>query len=256
MSAASSWNARAATYDSAPRTADPDLLAWAASLAIDGESALEVVEVGCGTGLFSEALLATGRLKSLVACDVASAMLVAARRRLGQVRCSLVLLQVDEADLDLGPEADVVAARLVLRHMSTVKEPIARWSRWLRPRGRVVVVEGPPPVSDPGHPAAVLYREVMAAKHGRHAGWQSWEIADAMLDAGAVEVRTHERWTDGNSIRGWATAGGLDPARVEHVLALHRLASEAAEDAYRMTSTEDGDVLVRWRHAVVVGYWP
>ena len=252
------WDARANTYDTLGWV-HGDGLDWTARLAIGAiQEAIErtgvnrVLEVGCGTGALTERLANEGYC--LHAVDVSERMIARARERVGTRVGQVGYYRID-ADDSLPPwDYAAIVSRMVLHHAPCEPgEQIARWAPILPPGGALIVAEGPPPTTDDRHDAVHLYRAAMALKEpGRHV-LHAYQVAEWMLDAGCVEVRVDERWTEGNSVRNWLAGGGIEPARAEAILALHREASPTARKVYRIEETADGDVLMRWRTCVVSG---
>lgn len=253
------WDKRAGTYDSLAWVHNQDLLDWTAGHALVAiRAAIErtgfdrVLEVGCGTGALTERLAQAG--VSMVAVDVSREMLSKATARLWDHTDHVEFAPVrPEGPLPSGPFAAVVS-RMVLHHApESPLRSLVDWHALLPSGGAIVVAEGPPPAVDDRHPANDLYRAAMALKEpGRHV-FHAHDVADWLLTLGCEDVRTAERWTDGNSVRGWLSGGGIEPSRAEAILALHREAPTAARSRYFIRETGDGDVLMRWRHCVVSG---
>jgi hypothetical protein len=149
---------------------------------------------------------------------------------------------------------------MVLRHSDFPKQTIADMASMVRPEpgeasGHLVIAEGPPPVNEPGHDAFRLYEEAMTLKHGSsRLAIRACDIAEWMFDAGADEVVIRERFTHHNSIRNWVEAGGASQDVIDQVMELHRSASRYALHGYRAVVVGD-DLLLRWRHCVVIGRW-
>jgi SAM-dependent methyltransferase len=259
------WNARAATYDSLAWVHNQDLLDWTARLALNAiKPAVErtevgrILEVGCGTGALTQRLVVPSKhtLKSwkTIAVDVSGEMLKKATARLWDHLDAVDFFEVEPAKgLPFGPYAAVVS-RMVLHHAPfTPLGMLQAQAKYVAPGGVLVVAEGPPPSVDDRHDANHLYRAAMALKEpGRHV-FHAHDVAEWMFQSGCVEVRVAERWTEGNSVRGWLSGGGIEPSRAEAILALHREASPSARALYRIEETPDGDVTMCWRHCVVTG---
>jgi SAM-dependent methyltransferase len=255
------WDKRAATYDTLGWVHNPDLLDWTAEIAIeairgavDHTGLRRVLEVGCGTGALT-ALLASERGVEIDAVDVSPAMLERCSQRLPDaIRDNVYLRPVTPGGpLPDGPFAAVVS-RMVLHHaFATPEATVAEWVRAVPSGGAIVIAEGPPPSTDDRHEANHLYRAAMALKEpGRHV-FHAHDVAEWLFAAGCAQVQVTERWSEGNSVRGWLSGGGIEPGRAEAILALHREASPAAKALYRIEETADGDLVMRWRHSVVVG---
>lgn len=102
-----------------------------------------VLEIGCGTGLLTERLLAAGA--KVEAIDQDPQMLDQARRRLGLSGTRLVLRECAAAEIDSLSDAtyDGVAASLSLSEMSLSERAyvLAHVARILKPGGCVAVVD-------------------------------------------------------------------------------------------------------------------
>ncbi len=244
------WDKRAERYDSLGWVNNQDLLDWTMQTierALPDPLETRVLELGPGTGAMTERMVAAGW--SVDAYELSEAM---------AERCRL---RVPGADIMVGdwhaekpsPVFDLVVARMVFRHDPNPLDAIFQATRWLRWNGLLVIVEGPPPVSDPSHPAVGLYEDAMQVKHGsRRETVFAWRLTDWMLQAGLVDVASHERYTHGNSLCEWLDAAQTPDDIRMRVVNLHLTAPVAAGEAYAMQVIPQ-DVLMRWRHCVVVG---
>jgi trans-aconitate 2-methyltransferase len=123
------WDAR--TYD---RTSEPQQ-AWASEVlarleGIPGDAT--AMDVGCGTGRVTEALLALVPRGRVLAIDASADMVALARRRLGaraEVWCQDVL------DLDLDEPVDVIVSTATLHWVTDHDRLWARLARALRAGG-------------------------------------------------------------------------------------------------------------------------
>ena len=143
---AAHWDRRAAHFDEdfghSIRT-PAERAAWdrVFDLILAGESGLDALDAGCGTGFLSFELAARGH--RVIGIDFAPAMLAEARRKAagrgGSVR-------FEEADAERLPFAagsfDLVISRHVLWTLPHPEAAIDEWVRVLRPGGRLVVIDG------------------------------------------------------------------------------------------------------------------
>lgn len=221
------------------------------------------MDAGCGTGVFLPELLkleSDGLIESVVGVDCSQEMLTRARERLldqyGEFPKAVSLLQEDLNSLT--GVADVIVARMVLRHQFSPRSALEHWGDSLAPGGLMLLAEGPPPTSAVNHPACRFYREVMRIKHGTpRAIVHGHQMAEWLLNMGYQDVAVHECFSEANSLRNWvSSAGVVDLDTAAQLLTMHRDAAPSVRKAYRMQVTDDGDVLMRWRHCVVAGRKP
>ena len=103
------------------------------------DPAWTVADLGCGTGQTSAAL--APYVARVIAVDESSAMLGAARKRLGDLdNVELRTGRLEDLPLDDG-SADVAVLSLVLHFVVDPAAVIAESARILRPGGRVLVVD-------------------------------------------------------------------------------------------------------------------
>lgn len=181
-----SWDAR--TYD---RTSGPQQ-SWAtdvlARLEVVAPTAT-VLDVGCGTGRVTEALLQLVPRGRVLAIDASPEMVALARERLGgraEVWCQSAL------DLDLRDEVDVLVSTAALHWVPEHDRLWATLARALRAGGRLEAQCG-----GAGNIASV--REAIAQAAQEHApqlvGFSPWvfataeETAERLLGAGFGSVR-------------------------------------------------------------------
>jgi len=131
------WSAIAAKYD---RVVDLQIGPQARSLVRERlmrEGALgRVVELGCGTGFYTQALAA--KSETLVATDLSPGMLAVAK---STVTATNVTFQVESCERTSFPDAafDAAFAGLVL-HFSEPDRTLAEMRRILKPGGMLIVV--------------------------------------------------------------------------------------------------------------------
>lgn len=137
MSGASRHDAWAAgdSYDAYmgrwSRQIAPRFLAW-----LGAAPGLDWLEVGCGTGALSAAILAHGRPSSLLAIDASEGFIARARANVPDAR---VAFEVGDA-LALPAEAaskDVVASALVLNFLPDREKALSEMRRVARPGGTI-----------------------------------------------------------------------------------------------------------------------
>jgi len=162
------WDAR--TYDV---TSEPQQ-AWASDVLarIDGIAAdATVLDVGCGTGRVTEALLALVPRGRVLALDASADMVALARERLGN---RAVVWCQDGLDLDLQEPVDAVVSTAALHWVPDHERLWARLARALRPAGVLEIQCG-------GQGNIARVREVIEAVAREIApelvGWSPWVFA-------------------------------------------------------------------------------
>ena len=180
------WDARTYDESSAPQQAwASEVLARLEGIAQDAT----VLDVGCGTGRVTEALLGLVPRGRVLAVDASSDMVALARRRLGD---RAHVWSQDVLDLDLGEPVDAIVSTATL-HWATDHDRLwARLARSLRPGGMLEVQCG-----GEGNIAGV--REVIEAVTRDIApelvGWSPWVFAGPreterrLRDAGFIAAR-------------------------------------------------------------------
>ncbi|HTD09279.1 MAG TPA: methyltransferase domain-containing protein [Solirubrobacteraceae bacterium] len=183
---ATPWDAR--TYD---RSSQPQQ-AWAAEVLARLEGIAPdatVLDVGCGTGRVTEALLELVPGGRVLAMDASADMVAMARERLGdraEIWCQ------DALELDLSESVDAIVSTAALHWVGEHDRLWQRLARALRPGGRLEIQCG-------GQGNIDRVREVIDAVSRDAApqllGWSPWvfagpdETEQRLRDAGFVDVR-------------------------------------------------------------------
>ena len=216
------WDAR--TYDrtSAPQQAwASEVLARLAGIAPDAN----VLDVGCGTGLVTEELLALVPSGRVVAIDASAEMVEIARRRLdGRAR---VLCQ-DALELDVGEPVDAIVSTAALHWVGDHDRLWGVLAGALRPGGRLEVQCG-------GRGNIERVRAVIDAvareRAGELVGFSPWVFASP------EETEERLRRAGFTATRCWLAERPTDPQDVDafvrtSILAAHleRLPPERRED--------------------------
>lgn len=143
---AAHWDRRAAHFDAdfghSIRTA-AEHAAWDRifGLVLARRTALEALDVGCGTGFLALELAARGHRATGI--DFAPAMIARAVRKAAERGLAVRFERGDGEQLPFAPASfDVVISRHVLWTLPHPEAAIDEWIRVLRPGARLVVVDG------------------------------------------------------------------------------------------------------------------
>jgi ubiquinone/menaquinone biosynthesis C-methylase UbiE len=143
---AAHWDRRAAHFDTdfGHSIATPaERAAWdrIMDLVVGGRSALDALDVGCGTGFLSLELAARGH--RVTGIDLAPAMLDMARHKAAEAGFDI---RFETGDAEQVPfqagSFDLVISRHVLWTLPHPEAAIDDWIRVLRPGARLVVIDG------------------------------------------------------------------------------------------------------------------
>ena len=162
------WDARTYDQSSAPQQAwASDVLARLAGIAQDAM----ILDVGCGTGRVTEALVALVPRGRVLAVDASADMVALARRRLGD---RARVWRQDALDLELEEPVDVIVSTATLHWVTDHDRLWARLAQALRPGGMLEVQCG-------GEGNIDGVREVIEAVARDTApelvGWSPWVFA-------------------------------------------------------------------------------
>jgi trans-aconitate 2-methyltransferase len=162
-----------------------------------------VLDVGCGTGRVTEALLARVPRGRVLAVDPSADMLELARRRLGD---RADLWRQDVLDLELDEPVDAIVSTATFHWVTDHDRLWARLGRALRPGGRLEVQCG-------GEGNIARVREVIEAVAREIApelvGWSPWVFA------GPEETESRLRKAGFTAIRCWLEPRPTNPQDVD-----------------------------------------
>jgi len=224
------------------------------------ERVARLLDVGCGTGLFTELLLEAFPGAHALALDLAPGMIEEARRRLGTRRASFAVADI-EAGVPAGP-FELVASSMALQWTLDPAAVLRAAAAQLAPGGLLAVAvpaEGTLPELREAYAAAA---DALALPAWRHPGlafhpaarWAGWARA-AFADVEVEELELVERHRDAraavDSIRGVGASdcgGGTGPAAL-------RLLRRALA-AYDARFAGEGRVPATWRLVLLTARGP
>jgi ubiquinone/menaquinone biosynthesis C-methylase UbiE len=188
------WSGRAETFDQgithAPQSAK-QLGAWQARMkAWAGDSPIDVLDMGCGTGFLALELAALGH--HVKGADFSEQMIERARAKADERSLEV---QFDVADAENLPYPDASFDLVIERHVVwTLPDPtggLIEWHRVLRPGGRLILIEGqwstPDAPSSPMHADYQEIRETLPFYGGAAAADLSHAVKVAKFSSTAIE---------------------------------------------------------------------
>ena len=227
------WGGRAATFDEDAfhSIGSPaEAIAWnrVLDLLAPPGRALDVLDVGCGTGFL--ALLFAARGHRVQGSDLAPEMIAVAQEKAARLGLP-VTFSVDDAEAPALPDAsvDLVVTRHLFWTLPHPEQALDRWIRVARPGGRVALVEG-------------QWRRP-EERDGRRQGALAKRYGEAVVEALPL-------------------FDGLDPAEAEVLLSTHGLRNARADrlddlvEAQRARMTEEQRAGATYVRYVVFGDKP
>ena len=143
------WNKSSQTYDSKPGhgiQSEHEKEAWKSLLAKalgngHGNEKLDVLDVGCGTGVITLLLAEMGH--NVTGLDMAEGMLEKAKEKASSFNLPVKFRLGDAEDPPFEDELfDVVTNRHLLWALPNPEKAISEWGRVLKPGGRIVIIDG------------------------------------------------------------------------------------------------------------------
>jgi SAM-dependent methyltransferase len=258
------WDRRAERYDGATGVwNEVELRRWMDVLdeeigsRWEGLGVDDVVEVGPGTGAFSGVLLRYAR-RSFGVVEVSPAMherwlakMRAFEESRGRMALRISIAPVPEEDEPIPFDGDLVAGRLVLRHLGDLDGAVRRLARMVRPDGKLVLAEGFAPAF--GGPAWDLYREAMGARTGARGIFTHLDLVQSAARVGFSESRIVDVSIQ-VSLAKWIASTALLEAERTALFEVHdRAFSLGGEAAIAYRAKRDGDDwLMNWRRSLLV----
>lgn len=236
-----SWdgNLRASRYDTLKWVSDRDVLDAIISFC-EPSTTERACDVGTGTGVV--ALELSKYFKYVVGIDSSDEMLKIAKK----LRSRNNIAYVNTDANNVCGRYNCIVARMVLHHLINPSACVAALFRSLAPGGRLICVEGVPPVG-----CKSWYSDMFRLKENRET-FSVDRLVDMLVMVGFKEIDISVVRTAQVSTREWLNASGLDEVVQQEILAMHIDAPKHVKAAYNMT-LRDGDVLADWTTAIVRG---
>lgn len=222
------FNSDATNWDSNPIVQEATRLAFQTlkpiiqQLSASSDSGLDVLEVGCGTGLLT--LQLAPLVKDLVAVDPAPGMIEMLQAKLesrsaeGPQNILPLCLSLTDAEDPMLPPAvadrpsgtrrkfDLIVSHLVLHHVPDLAPFLRALLSCLKPGGRVALTD----FEDFGPDAMYFHPPSKLEGVERHGIKREW-MADLMRSTGFTDVKVWVGWTMDVTIQGWEGAPATLP---------------------------------------------
>lgn len=101
-----------------------------------------LVDLGCGSGLLSDAAAAARPDARVLGLDPDAMAVQEARRLFRRPNLAFEQRGVENGPVDGSQTGDVVVMRLVLMHLASIQDALGWLRAWLRPGGRLHIIEG------------------------------------------------------------------------------------------------------------------
>jgi ubiquinone/menaquinone biosynthesis C-methylase UbiE/choline kinase len=240
------WTARAQRYDRLDWVNNDRLLSAMVGIALEGNPR-SVLDLGTGSGKVLTALRHAIGAGEFWGIDTSQAMLDRIPDREGLI---LRLCNAENLEQLTQSYFDLVTARMVFHHIGNVRSAMEGIARVLRPGGRLVVCEGVPPTTR----VIRWYTEMFRYKEDRHTLTET-DMIDMFVKSGFKDISTRTVVLRRASLNNWLENSGIPRANIDMVKSFHYQAPPEVVEDYDMQFI-DGDCLMTWRFAVVVGIAP
>jgi len=212
------FNKEAAAWDSNPFVNQMSQEAWKAlqehvrGLQSDDDAkSLDVLEIGCGTGLLS--FMVASKVREVVAVDAAQGMIDVLKAKVDKLDVKnivpVAVMLEDPEDPNLPPadgeapngprrKYDLITSHLVLHHIPDLKLVLKTMLRCLKPGGMVALTD----FEDFGPEAKRFHPQSKMAgveRHGINAKW----MTGLMQDLGFVDVDVNVAWEHEKRVEKW-----------------------------------------------------
>jgi len=202
-----------------------------------------VHEVGCGTGIVSQAIVS--KVKQVVASDNALEMIA----QLHTKKKILTMCMDLESDIPFTNDFDKIIARMVFHHITDLDKVAKKCHNMLRHGGYLIIQEGIPPSED--RKIVNWYSKVMAIKEKRNTFTETGMHLFLSL-AGFRNIESKVIIDKNFSVRNWLESSGQSEEIIEKVYELHRKAPYYIKKAYNMQVKKD-DILIDTKILLIKG---
>lgn len=159
-----------------------------AALIADGAglcAGVRVLEIGCGTGMFTEMFAATGA--GILAVDISDALLMKARQR-GLPQDKVRFLNKRFEDCDVDGSFDAVVGSSVLHHLD-IEAALQKIFNLLSPGGTLSFTE--PNMLNPQVALQLKFRRYFEYVSPDETAFKSWQISKMLCETGFREIEVH-----------------------------------------------------------------
>lgn len=238
------WATRATSYSKLEWASRQDYLNSVVN-AGDLQPTDVVLDAGTGTGLVARA--AAPHVAKVIGVDISPEMMRDLKGTPSD-NCEFELGDIRALDFKTGHFSKAFS-RMVFHGLITSVDAAAREiHRVLKPGGRFILSEGIPP----DRCAEEWYTEMFRLKEERLTFFPE-TLEDILSRAGFSGLRTHIHVSPQVSIRNWLEHSGLPDSRQQEIMQTHLAMPQHIKKVYRATFSEDQDVLLDMKFAIVVG---
>ena len=206
------------------------------------------MDAGTGTGLIARA--AAPHVAKVTGIDISPEMMDGLQKH-HPPNCEFLVGDIRRLDFSSGGFSKVFARMVFHSLMDETGHAARECHRVLQAGGRFILSEGIPPVKLAGE----WYTRMFRLKEQRLTFFP--DTLEALLTrVGFVNVGATIHVSPQVSIRNWLENSGLPLARQAEIMQVHRAMPPAIRKAYRATFTNEGDVRLDMKFAIVVGTKP
>lgn len=151
------------------------------SLLVGQRHSMDILEVGCGTGLLTRHLLEHYPESRFLVTDIAPHMLRQARKNLREVAHPIQWMVLDGENANLGRSFDLIVANMAVQWFEDIEGGLIRLARYLKPSGRLYY-------SIPGPRNFHEWKDALN-ETGLHSGGMTFKAPPGLFEEEEIEVR-------------------------------------------------------------------